>query len=108
MQARDQTEGKTCIHWAVESVSENASKVVRLLIRKSKTLLEETDSYGRSPLLVAAEAGNSSVVKVLVNSGCNLSAVDNEGNTALHLACGTKNVRIYIYNNVKEYKCYCS
>ena len=71
---------------AAESESATAVKVVQLLIQKSKTLMEEKDSFGRTPLLTAAGVGNVDVAKQLLLSGCNAKAVDNESYTALHWA----------------------
>ena len=48
--------------------------------------MEEKDSFGRTPLLTAASAGNVDVAKQLLLSGCNAKAVDNESYTALHWA----------------------
>ena len=74
------------MHLAAESDSVSADRLVQLLARKSKAMLEERDSYGRTPLHLAAAAGNTEVVQVLLASGCNLKAVDNDKYTALHWA----------------------
>lgn len=40
----------------------------------------------RNPLLLAASGGHTSTVELLITRGCSILSVDNEGNTALHLA----------------------
>ncbi len=49
-------------------------------------LLEDRNSEGKTPLLLAASKGSYSALLLLYQRGANLRSVDDEGNTALHLA----------------------
>ena len=44
------------------------------------------DEWGRTPLHLAAERGDTDVTKVLVEAGASLSAVDNGGKTPHNVA----------------------
>ncbi|KAI1847609.1 hypothetical protein JX266_006461 [Neoarthrinium moseri] len=52
-------------------------------------LVDQTDSLGNSPLLIALHAAESNVTaaEALINAGADVLAVDNDGNTALHILC---------------------
>lgn len=66
-------------------------QVTRLLnaLPLHSKLLEEATSDGKRLLAVAAEHGQLGVVRLLVQRGANLSAMDREDKTALHLAAST-------------------
>ena len=51
--------------------------------------LNQADNVGMTPLMLCAEAGQSGFRMVfgLVSAGCDISAVDKIGMTALHYAC---------------------
>jgi hypothetical protein len=58
--------------------------------------LDEKDSYGSTPLIVAATFGKTETAKELIRAGADLSLANNEGSTALHIAaflCRTEIVR---------------
>jgi ankyrin repeat protein len=48
--------------------------------------LHATNSYGYTPLHLAAIYGHTATVKTLLQAGANIHATDNEGNTPLHFA----------------------
>ncbi|KAL3461849.1 ankyrin repeat-containing domain protein [Aspergillus heterothallicus] len=49
---------------------------------------------GAKPLLLAATYGHTEVVRLLLESGADISASTERGQTALHLACGTGYVEV--------------
>ncbi|XP_071087118.1 serine/threonine-protein phosphatase 6 regulatory ankyrin repeat subunit B-like [Haliotis cracherodii] len=49
--------------------------------------LESRGQYGRTPVMMAAGKGCKQVVDLLIDNRCDLTAVDSNGNTVLHLAC---------------------
>jgi hypothetical protein len=58
--------------------------------------LDEKDSYGSTPLIVAATFGKTEAAKELIQAGADLSQTNNEGSTALHIAaflCHTEIVK---------------
>ncbi|KAG6354339.1 hypothetical protein INS49_004356 [Diaporthe citri] len=62
-----------------------ASEVVRLLVSHGSNV-NFKDKIGRTPLLWAATNGHYDLVKTLLETGADVSAVNNRGRTALHLA----------------------
>ncbi|XP_046365352.2 putative ankyrin repeat protein RF_0381 isoform X1 [Haliotis rufescens] len=59
--------------------------------------IDSKGMYGRTAVMKAAAVGNKNVFQLLVGKGCNLSAVDDTGNTILHLACFGGNVHVVEY-----------
>ena len=65
--------------------------VVKILLIEGQSL-EHHDSEGMTALMIAAEQGNWACVRVLMQAGAIISAVSNDGRTALHYgASGTPN-----------------
>ncbi|XP_067653215.1 serine/threonine-protein phosphatase 6 regulatory ankyrin repeat subunit B-like [Haliotis asinina] len=76
--------GDNILHMACEGESEEIVKHVL----KLHTLDINCRGYkGKTPLLVAAEYSTYGVFKLLLESGADLSVVDNDGNSILHFAC---------------------
>ena len=72
----------TSLHEAVE---EGRADVVQVLIDAGADI-EEKDSEGRTPLLLACWSGYLDAVKVLVQAGAELRVADHNGRTCLTLA----------------------
>uniref|UniRef100_A0A1X7VBH3 Uncharacterized protein n=2 Tax=Amphimedon queenslandica TaxID=400682 RepID=A0A1X7VBH3_AMPQE len=85
LMAKDSSEGKTCLHWAAESVIAS-SDIISLLCKKRKGLVTELDVHGRIPLHSAATSGNVGAIKSLLDHGSDISAVDNDQYTPMHWA----------------------
>ncbi len=71
------------LHQAVRDGS--VRRTIELLWRGSLDI-DKRDEQGKTPLMIAAEAGRSSIVRILLNKGAYSSviAADNRGFTALH------------------------
>ena len=83
--ARDST-GQVPLHWAYESDVDADSKVV-FLLQRDASLVNALDYSNRAPLYFASRAGNSGVVKTLLDLGADVDAHGRYGRTALHVAC---------------------
>ncbi|GFN86071.1 ankyrin repeat protein [Plakobranchus ocellatus] len=70
--------GETALHLARDA------EIASLLIQAGADL-EARNGLGRTPLLSAACKEHTDVINVLKNYGAEVAAVDNEGNSALHL-----------------------
>ncbi|GFO39900.1 LOW QUALITY PROTEIN: ankyrin repeat protein [Plakobranchus ocellatus] len=70
--------GKTALHLAADT------EIISLLIQAGADL-EARDDRGQTPLLRAAYRGKTGVINVLKKYGADMVAVDNEGNSALHI-----------------------
>ncbi|GAB4266897.1 MAG: hypothetical protein Kow0029_00970 [Candidatus Rifleibacteriota bacterium] len=68
-----------------KSISEkNLSRVKELA--QDKTLLDERDKQGDTPIILAVKMGNIEAAFTLLKAGANLKITDLKGNTALHWA----------------------
>ncbi len=74
--------------------------VVKFLFERAGDT-EESDSTGRTPLMVAAQCGYLDIVDYLVMNGAHTMAVDQCGNTPLHVAAAANHVAVvhYLCNN---------
>ena len=57
-------------------------------------LLDDRDTGGVTPLLLATSAGHAEVVALLIKSGANVTLKTADGSTALHKAAQQGNVNI--------------
>ncbi|GFO06809.1 ankyrin repeat-containing domain [Plakobranchus ocellatus] len=73
--------GDTALHWATDT------EMTCLLIQAGADL-EARGRFGRTPLLKAACTGNTDVINELKKYGAVMTAVDDEGNSALHMMVG--------------------
>jgi uncharacterized protein len=56
--------------------------------------LNVRDFYNMTPLIAAADEGQSDIVKLFIKSKCDINAKDKMGQTALFIAAGRNNVEI--------------
>ncbi|OHT04194.1 hypothetical protein TRFO_28364 [Tritrichomonas foetus] len=76
--------GRTPLHWAVQSDKE----VVKYLIQLPRIDLNKENKMKSTPFLDAVILGKLEIVKLLANTHeIDVNRVDKDGNTALHLAC---------------------
>ena len=61
-----------------------------LLVERFNASLDEKDRDGRTPLLVAAMAGEEAIVRLLIANGANVSETANNGLTPFMAACWRK------------------
>ena len=75
--------------------------IIREILQLTKLNLETKDQLGLTPLLFAVLNNYYPVVKFLIESGANVKATDNNGDTALHIACanGWKELAEYFLKN---------
>jgi cytohesin len=74
---------KTVLHWAALG---GCAKIVRHLLRHgAEGDIHARDDEGRTPFHYAAEYGHVAAMRILAERGADINAVDEEGNTALHL-----------------------
>lgn len=85
-------DGDTPLHLAIRNDSLDA-KTILLLLKTGKVKIEAQNGKGMTPLMIAAEAGRSDCVKMLLACKASVKAVDNKGNTALLLAVMNGNER---------------
>jgi ankyrin repeat protein len=72
------TLGWTALHCATSEA------VVRTLI-DGRAVIEARNKKGLTPLLTATEKGRHEIVRLLLSKGAKIEAIDDDGNTALHL-----------------------
>jgi ankyrin repeat protein len=76
----------TALHHAAYSGSVETVKVILGYPAGSSTL-EARDKSGNTPLVGAADRGQSEIVEYLLEKGANINAKNDDEKTALHLAC---------------------
>lgn len=97
MKARDiqkdarNTQGRTPLHLAVQKKDvdigqNNVSKLVAKLLLESGAEMEAVDHHSMTPLLLCCAKGNSSFLQLLLEASCNLYAVNDRGENAMHVA----------------------
>ena len=80
--AKDE-DGRTPLHWAVESADEDA--VDSVLLMGANTNAKDKD--GRTPLHLAVESADERIIKLLLDKGADINAKDDKRRfTALHYA----------------------
>jgi ankyrin repeat protein len=60
--------------------------MVRLLLRRGVSTINEQDTNGRTALHIAAQAGDEEIVEMLIKHGADPKVVDNQGLDALYCA----------------------
>ncbi|KAG9965140.1 hypothetical protein KCU61_g2031, partial [Aureobasidium melanogenum] len=80
------------------SLQSNIEAIVQLLANGAH--VDARDCLGTTPLMYAAAAGHSQIVKILLQSGAEPAAICNRGATALHRAC--ENVQTEVVRRLVE------
>ena len=62
---------------------------------------DSRDSKGNTPLLVACHCGHNNIVRILINYGASLDAVNHRGETCIHMAIGNVRIMKRIVSNVQ-------
>jgi len=88
--------GNTLLHAAINP--ENKEFVKALWPDYFAPLLEAENQSGERPVHLAAKKGNRAILKMLIEKGAEITAVDNNGNTILHDAVlsGNDDTALYI------------
>ncbi|XP_046542732.1 ankyrin-3-like [Haliotis rubra] len=81
--------GNTMLHAAC---SGGSVFIVNYLLNHKVAGLESRGEDGETPVMVAAKNGQKQVFDILVKKRCNLSVVDDLGDTVLHAACCSDSV----------------
>ncbi|DBA00888.1 TPA: hypothetical protein N0F65_008531 [Lagenidium giganteum] len=82
------TNGNTPLHFAATSNTPEAASVVALLLMRGAdpTLKSRTGVFPIIAHLLTAQEDDPEITKLLLKHGCDPNTLDNEGNSALHLA----------------------
>ncbi|XP_046558367.1 putative ankyrin repeat protein RF_0381 [Haliotis rubra] len=75
-----------CIH--------GSASIVNFILLKHVVDINGRGKYGRTPVMLAAEFGNSDVFELLVQHGADVTLRDDDGNNILHVSCSGDNVKI--------------
>jgi hypothetical protein len=94
--------GETPLQWVVGRIKndvpvEQRLKILKVLIASgADPNRKDSDHYGYTPLIHAAEFGELEMVKALLAAGAHVNATNNEGITALHFADNAEIARFLI------------
>ncbi|XP_011408388.1 PREDICTED: serine/threonine-protein phosphatase 6 regulatory ankyrin repeat subunit A-like [Amphimedon queenslandica] len=75
--------GMAPVHVACE---EGSLSIVKYIIDHSPLSLDMTDSFGRTPLLIAAFSKNLPIIRYLNSKKCNISILDDKGFNIIHIS----------------------
>lgn len=82
---------QTVLHVACESKDEDDHKSIEVLLRSGADINAQ-DRKGNTPLHMACQRINESVVETLLRSGADVSVVNDEGRTPLHVVANLPNI----------------
>ena len=85
------SEQRTVFHWAIHEIAN--PEVIQLLV-KSGANVNQPDSNGTTPLMVAVTNNMLACVNILMNAGALINLVDYDGETAISIAEGVGNLAI--------------
>lgn len=74
------------------AIKNRQTDLVKHLLASGLFSLEDKNSKGKTPLLVAAEVNSDELVEFFHQQGCSLESRDEEGNTAFHLLVAKGNL----------------
>lgn len=78
--------GNTMLHFASATKSQQSTIIEHILKKIDKTLINQSNFKGQTPLHVAITHSNENAVENLLAAGADPSLVDINGNNALHLS----------------------
>ncbi|XP_048258286.1 putative ankyrin repeat protein RF_0381 isoform X2 [Haliotis rufescens] len=84
-------------HMLNEACREGKLEIVKNILSTGSADINNKSQDGWTPVLLAANTGRKDIFDELVKKGCNLSAVLDNGNNILHVACLTGNTDITEY-----------
>ncbi|KTD54674.1 Ankyrin repeat protein [Legionella santicrucis] len=84
------SQNRVALHYAVLYASRG---ILALCIESAKNL-DPRDAFGKTPLILAGEAGNFDAVKTLVEAGADITVKDNKKCTVLHYAVKSGNLNL--------------
>ena len=99
MAALTDAEGRTPLHYAAKYANEEFVEACC----NAHAQIDAYDKAAMTPLLLAAEAGNLSLVQLLIQKGANPLLTDYRGFTLLHFATKSKNPKLvsWILDNLE-------
>ncbi|XP_048244172.1 putative ankyrin repeat protein RF_0381 [Haliotis rufescens] len=79
-----------------EACHVNARDIALLLLSSGARVNAHSNSLGKQPLHFACDTPEDrmNLIECLLEAGCDINAQDEDGNTALHLACTQSNVEV--------------
>ncbi|HET7152959.1 MAG TPA: ankyrin repeat domain-containing protein, partial [Candidatus Kapabacteria bacterium] len=71
----------------VNAVTTGNAVLVQSLLQSHAGSIDQKDSTGDTPLMLAARKSHASIVDMLLAAGADVNAQNNDGETPLHAAC---------------------
>ena len=76
------------------AIKDNNEKEVKYIIESNKYLCQMYDDFNQTPLHIAAKRKRGDIIRIILENGAKIDALDCVGRTALHYAC--------LYNNLEN------
>lgn len=71
----------------LHTLKSDSSEIAEIIIKLNPKLIDDKDSYGRTPLILYSELGLTNCIYKLMDYNSNYEIVDNTGETFLHKLC---------------------
>jgi ankyrin repeat protein len=79
--------GRTCLHYAAECCSSSVvTTIINLPAARGRLIVDFPDRYMRSALHTAAQMGDVTIVKLLLNGAADINLLEHKGHTPLDVA----------------------
>lgn len=90
------SENSSSIQMLHDSVRIGNLELIKDLIINKKVDVNTKEENGSTPLFIAAELGNTEILKTLLEAGAEVNAMNNFGHMPLHVASDPKTVKILL------------
>ena len=84
---------ETCLHMAIHG-GEVTKELVRRCLAYEPKLVQSRDFNDATPLILAVQNGDATLVRELCDAGCDLNVMNKDRDTPLHIAVGNGDVDI--------------
>ncbi len=99
-------DGQTLLHFFLSQVldagpSDHTLSIYELILKRTNHLVNNQDNEGRTALMLAAKAGATDIIKLLIENGADISICDRNGNNCLHYCLMDNNAIELLFETIE-------